>query len=107
MKEEKDIRASLYQQFVSLDLPSGSNLEIDIDDAKKGRKKDHLARVAVKTSRGVVFSMSFSPYKYESIISAREELKSKLKLWADYEHLHSGDLREHFVDSIIEKRYLH
>ncbi len=109
MKEEKDIRASLYQQFVGLDLPLGSNLEIDIDDDKSSKRKspDCVARVKISSSKGVMFSISFSPHKYESIVNAREELESKLKLWSEYEHLHSSELRENFVDSIIKKRYLH
>lgn len=118
MKEEKDIRASLYQQFVALELPFGSNLEIDIDnegDIKKGVKdntkntiaSDCLARVKVSSSKGVMFSISFSPHKYESIVNAKEELATKLRLWSEYEHLHSSEVRESFVDSIIKKRYLH
>ena len=105
MKEEKDLRASLYQQFVNLELPVGSNLEIDIDEAKKNKNK--LARVRVRTSKGVLFSMSFCPYEYDSIVDAKQKLESKLRLWSEFEHLQSAEARESFVDSIISKRYLH
>ena len=118
MKGEKDIRASLYQQFVGLELPLGSNLEIDIDGdtVSKSHKKNNsknidssecLARVKISSSKGVMFSISFSPNKYESIVNAKEKLATKLRLWSEYEHLHSSELRESFVDSIIKKRYLH